>query len=371
MVKPYLKKSLAVTLSAVAVGSCLIFPGAIKAESSNSVHLRSAFSVNAPFLASACKVSRVKPAELPKVFVTPENYTGAREAGDEVRVSQFKQYFMRLSSSARVDAKAAEIARTTILQIAQEDRLRWGENWQKNSTNVFFFTVTALQPVALEYFQQRDLFSAEEQKVIDAYLLRKWKQLAKTKVVASPLEDNKLASYAAFSYTVGLATNNQSAKRAGVKAYKSVIRAMRKDGSNPLDSGRAGSAVHYTNLNISSMVLTAELAMIEGEDLFSFIGRNGGLDQAIDFLIAATIDQTVIAKYARADGNGFQNYSPDNQDLRWRRGDLAAWVAIYARRFPKTDRTLRLLQLSDGQPTRTVLISDHAAGNTLCLTARR
>lgn len=331
----------------------------------------SAFSLTPPFDTRACAISTGSPALLPEVFTTPEFYTAAGEIGDERRVSSFKSYFMRLSSRARVDESSARVARDVILSIAQEDRMRWGSNWRNNSANVFFFTVSALQPVALEYYHQRSRFSSEERVIIENYLNRKWRELSQTRVLQVPFTDNKLASYAAFSYGVGLATNNAAAKNAGVRAYRQVVQSMRADGSNPLDSERAGSAVHYSNLNISSLVTTAELAAIDGVDLFSYRGRNGGLNEAIDFLIAATRDQRLIATYARADGNGFAGFSPTNQDLRWRRSDLAAWVALYARRFPDTDRTQQLLNLTGAQPIVSPQFSDHAGGNTLCWTRNR
>ena len=368
MVNRFLIFSCVATLfsACMADNSATVLRGTIDPELKSS-----AFSLTTRFDTRACFISTGSPALLPEVFTTPEFYTSAGEIGDERRVSNFKSYFMSLSSRARVDESSASIARDVILSIAQEDRMRWGSNWRKNSSNVFFFTVSALQPVALEYYHQRTRFTPEERAIIEEYLNRKWRELSKTKVLQVPLIDNKLASYAAFSYSVGLATNNSTAKNAGVRAYRQVLREMRSDGSNPLDSERAGSAVHYTNLNVSSLVTTAELAAIDGLDLYSYRGINGGLGEAIDFLVSTTRDQRLISRYARADGFGFSGFSPTNQDLRWPRSDMAAWVALYVRRFPDTDRARQLLNLTGSQPIVSPKVSDHAGGNTLCWTKNR
>lgn len=338
---------------------------------STSAMMSSAFDRSRAFSSNACLVSTGNSHQLPEIFVTPDYYTSATEVGDEVRVSQFKNYFMRLASRSRVESSSAVTAREIILKLAREDRMRWGGPWRENSSNVFFFTVTGLLPVAMEYYQQKDEFTASEQELVDKYFLNKWRQLSQTTVVSAPLIDNKYATYAAFSYAVGLATNNRSAKQTGIHAYRRVISAMRPDGSNPLDSGRAGSAIHYTNLNISSLVATAELATIDGVDLYSFSGRNGGLDTSIDFLIAATRDPSLISVYANDDGDGFQGFSASNQDLRWPRNDMASWVAMYARRFPDTERTRSLARLTIGSPMRGPTISDHSLGNAFCWTFNR
>lgn len=338
---------------------------------STTALMSSAFDRSRAFSSNACLVSTGGNRQLPEVFVTPDYYTGATEVGDEVRVSEFKNYFMRLASRARVDSVSATTARDVILQLAEEDRMRWGGPWRENSSNVFFFTVTGLLPVVMEYYQQKESFSVAEQQIIDEYLLNKWRQLSQTTVVSAPLIDNKYATYASFSYAVGLATSNRGAKQTGIRAYRRVISAMRSDGSNPLDSGRAGSAIHYTNLNASSLVATAELAAIDGLDLYSFSGRNGGLDTFIDFLIAATRDPSLISGYATDDGGGFQGYSSSNQDLRWPQSDMASWVAMYARRFPDTERTRDLARLTSRSPMSRPTISDHAFGNAFCWTFNR
>ncbi len=134
----------------------------------------------------------------------------------------------------------------------------------------------------------------------------------------------------------------------GVSIYKSAIRGMRRDGSLPNDSERWGSAIHYTNVAIASLVVMAEIAANQGVDLYGFKAGQKSLDHAISFLIEVTQNPILITGYAkRGQGTGsFRGFTATNQKNDWHSKYGAFWGHYYIARFPKSVTARNLNQVS-------------------------
>jgi hypothetical protein len=159
--------------------------------------------------------------------------------------------------------------------------------------------------------------------------------------------DNKGYLWASLAMAYGIIAEDDAYVRRATGIYQGAIRAMRSDGSLPNDSGRGGSAVHYTNKAIASLVLTAELAAGQGVDLYGYASGGKTIHTAIDYLVRATQQPALIAGYAAEDtGASFRGFDANNQKLDWVRTSSAAWGAYYIKRFPQLSTAQNLQRVS-------------------------
>ena len=100
----------------------------------------SVFELKSDFSKHHCEMVAIK-TDLPDIFETIVGYTGGSEAASEKAVSDYRKYFMSLSSRARISSQEARDARLEILRISKAKKLKWAEDWHKNDTNALFFTV--------------------------------------------------------------------------------------------------------------------------------------------------------------------------------------------------------------------------------------
>ena len=326
----------------------------------------------------SCKVSVRSKTELPTVFTTVLGDSGGKEFATEKVVSNYRRYFMSLSSNARISDIHAQLTRDEIVKISKQKKLQWDAEWKKNQYNNLFFTASIAIPVALEVLYQKDNFTKDELEIIVKYLNFLNGQMSKT----NPTRDydwspNNLSfDYAVFSYALGLIENKQSHKNKAIKIFKLGLSELRKDGSIPGDAKRVGSALHYTNKAVSALVTLAELAIVDNKNLYD-VKHKGFLSShekdiglAINFLISATENQNLIYPYAlegqRQGSNGFKGYSPSNQDKRFINNDLISWGYYFLRRFPDSDLSKRLLKLSPFLKLKKIGYGETAGANPLC-----
>jgi len=151
----------------------------------------------------------------------------------------------------------------------------------------------------------------------------------------------------------------------GVNRYRLALEQMREDGSLPLETDRGRDALFYQRHAIASLVAMAEIAAVQGYDLYALTSEAGlDLHQMVAFLVAGIDDPAVLAPYTKAPQDlGF---------LDWRGHDrhYMAWFEAYRARFPESPLTARLAaQIEargslDGQ-----LVDEYAGGMTTCLYA--
>ena len=317
----------------------------------------SVFELKSDFSKHHCEMVAIK-TDLPDIFETIVGYTGGSEAASEKAVSNYRKYFMSLSSRARISSQEARDARLEILRISKAKKLKWAEDWHKNDTNALFFTASIAAPVAIEVIFQKDRFNKDELNIIIDYLEFLNSQMRKVRLIKNNWEtDNKSFDYAVFSYALGIISNKKKHKDRAINLFKQGIKELRKDGSIIVDSQRVGSALHYSNKAVSALVTIAELATLDDINLykysykgFSSSSPKKNLNLAIGFLLNSAEDETLIHKYAiegeKKGSTGFQRYSATNQDKRWLENGLVSWGYYYIRRFPESELSKKLVKLS-------------------------
>ena len=340
--------------------------------------VESVFSFTKNFDYKSCKMPVRNKTELPKVFVTVLGYSGAKELPSERVVSNYREYFMSLSSNARISEKYARLTRDEIVKISKQKKLQWDNNWKKNQYGNFFFTASIAIPVAIEVLYQKNNFSKQEFNLVVEYLDFLNNQMLQTAPTKNEWwsPNNLSFDYAVFAYTLGLIKNKQSHKDKAIKILKWGLSELRKDGSIPGDAKRIGSALHYTNKAVVGLVTLAELAAVDNHNLYDvkyksfFSSVEKDIELAMDFLISATENPNLIYPYAlegqKQGSTGYKQYSPSNQDKRFINNQLITWGYYYIRRFPDSELSKRLLKLSPFLKYKRVGFGETAGANPLC-----
>lgn len=172
----------------------------------------------------------------------------------------------------------------------------------------------------------------------------------------------------------GALAGDDTAFAVGLATFRRALSDMRPDGSLPLETARGARALWYQRQAIASLVLLAELAAIQGHDLWGLEIDGKSLHTAIRFLLDAVDDPRRVLVYAA------ENRSPGPSE-DWRRQDLSflerrghgrhymAWVEAYRARFPDRAETRRLEALLWWQGDPRPMVDEFAGGNLSCLLA--
>lgn len=152
----------------------------------------------------------------------------------------------------------------------------------------------------------------------------------------------------------------------GIDHYLEAISALRSDGSNAQDvvrkrkSGSGGSrGLRKQNQVVGYLVMAAELAKIQGYDLYGASSGEKSLFTAFDFLVRGIEDNSVVAQHTGSDFHGtpFLYRSKHNDET-------VAWFEIFARRFPNHPLTAQFAKhVTADRP----LSSPAYGGNLSCL----
>ena len=176
----------------------------------------------------------------------------------------------------------------------------------------------------------------------------------------------------------------------GIERYWIALHQMRGDGSYPWESSRGYRAVGYTHLVVSILVGMAEVASLQGHDLYGLHTSDGrSIHTAVKWSIDAMENLGLAAKYARINQGSGGHAFDGRQDFGFIHFTLG-WIEAYMKRFPDHDNTrrLRALRLANDAQTwngmkiqpitgpRSLLErrphNDQIAGaNTTCLFAER
>lgn len=168
----------------------------------------------------------------------------------------------------------------------------------------------------------------------------------------------------------GVLTGDDALYRRGIDRYALALRQMRPDGSLPLETARGARALWYQRLGIALLVHMAELAALQGDDLYGLRYEGRDIHAAVAFLLDAVERPALVLPYASENRDPGPSRNWIRQDLGFleRRGHgrhYMAWAGTYAARFPVHPNTARLVRLlgSLDRP----LIDETAGGNATCL----
>jgi len=111
-------------------------------------------------------------------------------------------------------------------------------------------------------------------------------------------ENNHAYWRALCATSVGILTNDEKLYRRGLAQYARAIGQMNADGSLPLEMARHENALHYQSFALEPLVMIAELASRQGIDLYSLRVNGHTISDAVDFLLRASADLSLMKKYA-------------------------------------------------------------------------
>ena len=184
--------------------------------------------------------------------------------------------------------------------------------------------------------------------------IRRWveKVLGRSKHLMRGLR-RKGRNYAAHNHAVASASalmaygamwGEERAFKHGIEQWTITLRDMRRDGSLPIEARRGAQAMAYTGRTLSGLMSLAEMARVQGIDLYgSAPSAKKSIHQAVAFMVAALDCNKHIHRYAR------ENYGAGRRD--WRRQDLGSlgnalgWLIPYTARFPDHPNTVRIQSL--------------------------
>lgn len=160
-----------------------------------------------------------------------------------------------------------------------------------------------------------------------------------------------------------------------IATYRQALDDMRRDGSLPLETRRGARALWYQRHALASLVTIAEMAAVQGHDLYGMKIDGRDLHRGIRFLLDGIDDPGRVRRYAKANVRPGTDSDYRHQDLSFleRRGHgrhYMAWAEIYMARFPDRPEAHRLQRLlartdQDSGP----MIDDYSGGNTTCFFA--
>lgn len=319
---------------------------------------------------SACSLGMPQVPLLPPTIQGEETYT-TDMVGADLLTARWAAAFMALQSTARVSEDAANEAKKLLVQYATEQPLQWKRGGGTNGeATLVFVTLRVGMLLALEAHFQRDRLSSEEANAVRAWLKQLIKQVSRTRTITQVEVNNKHHMLAVMAYAFGYAMDDEAEKNRALKIFRQTLREMRKDGSIPADARRGGSAVHYTNIAVANLVTLAELAALDGRNLYAEQSGGKTLDLAIEFLLKSTNDTTLIAPYATEVATGKAGLGGARQDLSWRSDGMAGWTRYYLARFPNSPNAELIRSVTSEYTRRSVYLFEAVGGNARCLSGQ-
>lgn len=205
-------------------------------------------------------------------------------------------------------------------------------------------------PFATQYavVRSRIPVAAEDERIIKDWLTRTIRSSShlmrnegiwEGSTVPKAAQNHAISSAAAWM-AFGALWGDDVAFGHGIDQWFITLNSMRTDGSLPAEARRGARAISYSGLAISGLVGIAEMAAVQGIDLYTLPAPTGGtIHDAIRFLLDAYENPGVIFRYSS------ENYIP-GEESDYRKiiitfGDVWGWAPPYIRRFPEHPNSLR------------------------------
>jgi poly(beta-D-mannuronate) lyase len=252
---------------------------------------------------------------------------------------------------------------------------------QDHHENTYYAFERTLLPTIVAYSLLRPHADLEEdeRKLIERWLNR----LVRLRGIKRPEESHGEISVQnnhrylrdAVDMAWGTYRGNDELFRKGIESYLLALGQMRVDGSLPLETERGARALWYQRHAIASLVAIAEMAAVQGYDLYAVEVNGRTLHDAVDFLARAVDEPDLVWAYAAANvrPGQFDNYQVQDLAFMARRGHgrhYMAWLEAYRARFPEraaARRLWRLIAEFDRAPR--PMIDEYSGGNTTCFFA--
>ncbi|HET6521275.1 MAG TPA: alginate lyase family protein [Geminicoccaceae bacterium] len=309
-----------------------------------------------------------------KKVAAPKDY------GGDVRSEPFAWTVMNAAAAAfgLDDGDAREALIANLERWAKGDALTRLGNRRPDT---YYSLDRTLLPTIVAYGLVREHPDLEKarQKRIHSWLkhLVRMRGVKRDDDTTGPITDSNNHRYLRDGVTMawGALVGDDDRFREGIEGYLAALADMRRDGSLPLETMRGARALWYQRHAIASLVAIAEMAAVQGYDLYGVEIEGRSLHRAIRFLVDGIADQTIVWPYAEANQSPgpFENYRVQDLSFLAPRGHgrhYMAWIEAYAARFPDRpeSRSLRR-QLDEFEPNRRPMIDEYSGGNTSCFFA--
>ncbi|MBL4615003.1 MAG: alginate lyase family protein [Magnetovibrio sp.] len=166
--------------------------------------------------------------------------------------------------------------------------------------------------------------------------------------------NNSRYSRDAVNMAWGVVNDDDEAFHKGIVRFRAALSDMRIDGSLPWETIRGPRVVSYQNLAISILIPMAEMAQVQGYNLYGENHQGQTIHDAIRFLINAEANASLVLAY-----------SEQKQD-KIRLGNHLHWTEIYLARFPDHANAQGLHDLRARYHFLTGRGNDFSGGNLSC-----
>jgi poly(beta-D-mannuronate) lyase len=320
--------------------------------------------------AKACSaLSASYPGPLPERIGISRNYRETYQSNFDNYMHAYALYVTALSSQAVVSEGAAKKLRAEIVSNARREPIGYNVN---DDVAPIFHVLLVTVPQALAYARDKARYAPEEQAAVEAWLRQVIQTLQKDSALQKYKLDNKQYLLGVLMAAYGQAAGDKQMLNKAFKTYTTAIKGQRKDGSLPRDSGRGGSALHYSNQAVGNLVALADVLDTAGIDAWGFQSGGKSIDSIIKFLLDATENPTLIAGYANdpvTRDASFPGTSPTNQDRSWPKKESASWGFFYLKKFGRNENAVRLFAISSYLRSGRIGQPDGPYGNARCYAA--
>lgn len=161
-----------------------------------------------------------------------------------------------------------------------------------------------------------------------------------------PGENNAGTFRGANDMLLGAMTGDRARFQKGIDGgFTRQLRAMRPDGSFPLEADRGVKALENSSRNVALLVYSAQIGLSQGIDLYATKVDGKGIDDAVGFLLRAADDNALVDQYARDNRNPGPDTPPfrPNAQVSPFGNPARGWIKLYTDRFPDTELSRALL----------------------------
>jgi poly(beta-D-mannuronate) lyase len=323
------------------------------------------------FAACGTKVRRWRSHDPLTRVISPDDY------GADARAEPFAHTVMRAAAAAWGTNDAE--ARKALVDLL--DRWAKGQGltqFDRDDESNFYAVERTLFPVLTAWSLVRD---ARGVATRDAERIQRWldRVMRKRQRPDEPFKREDPNNHLYLSASVEMAwaamVGDDDRFRKAIAMYPKAMSQMRSDGSFPRETERGSRALWYHRHAISSLVAMAEMAAVQGYDLYAVNSDGHDIHLAIRFLLAAIDDPKLVWKYAEANVNPgpSENWMVQDMGFLRRRGHgrhYMAWAEAYMRRFPDRPEAVELgKMLRERDPDFRPMVDEYSGGDTTCFFA--
>src|SRR5579871_2925878 len=212
--------------------------------------------------------------------------------------------------------KAAQCAMIQILTLAQEHSLAG----KMSSNQAYYVQGWVVGAIAIAYLKIREmgLATPQQTETISNWMQSVGEQTigyydAHKRVGHGDSQNNHLYWAGVELAAIGVAANNRKDFDWAMSTYDNGVDQIQPNGVLPLEMNRAGRALHYHLYALAPLIMIAELAEANGQDLYSY--DNGAIHRLVKVCIAGLRDPGLFAKATGVEQDTKPPYS--GADIGW------------------------------------------------------